>query len=171
MNPMRQIYVEKVVLHIGTGKEARDLERGEKLLRKFTDQKIVKTLAKKRIPTWGIRPGLPIGVMVTLRKSQDLIPRLLKAIDNKLSYSNFDDYGNISFGIKEYIDIPGLKYDPDIEIMGLQVTIALRRKGTRVMHRRVKKSRIGENQIVTKQEAIEFMKKNYGVIIKEEVEE
>ncbi len=164
---MREIRIDKIVLHIGTGKEVKDLERGKKLLTKFTDQKITQTLAKKRIPTWGIRPGLPIGVMVTIRgeKVNELLPRLLQAVDNKLKESSFDNYGNVSFGIPEYIEIPGLKYDPEIEIMGLQVTIALRRPGTRVMNRRYKKSRIGKNHIVRKEEAIQFMKEKYGIEI------
>ncbi|MCD6589822.1 50S ribosomal protein L5 [Candidatus Woesearchaeota archaeon] len=169
-NPMRSIMIEKVVLHVGTGKEVRDLERGEKLLSKFTSQKITKTLAKKRIPTWGIRPGLPIGVMVTLRgkDAEEILERLLKARDNKLKESCFDDYGNINFGIEEYIEIPGLKYDPEIEIMGLQVSIALRRRGQRVQHRKVKRSKIGKNHKVSRQEAIEYMKNKYGLIVEAE---
>ncbi len=164
-NPMRKIYVEKLVLHIGTGKEVKDIERGTKLLRKFTDQKIAQTTAKKRIATWGIRPGMPIGVMATIRgkKALELIPKFLSAKDNVLKESNFDNYGNVNFGIAEYIEIPGIKYDPEIEIMGLQVTIALRRKGQRVATRKRARSKVGKNHIVKKEEAIKFMEETFGI--------
>ena len=31
---------------------------------------------------------------------------------------SIDNEGNLSFGIKEYIDIPEIKYDPNIGILG-----------------------------------------------------
>ena len=163
-NPMRNIHIEKITLYIGTGKDPDKLKRGEKLLSKFTTQKPVATLAKRRIPGFGIRPGLPIGVMVTLRKGfDDIIKNILLAKDNTLKESCFDDYGNINIGIEEYIDIKGVKYDPDIGMMGLQLSISLRRKGLRVQKRLYKRSKIGKNHIVRKEEAMRFMKENFGV--------
>ena len=40
----------------------------------------------------------------------------------KILLRSFQDNGNFSFGIKSYIDIPGEKYDPEIGLMGFDVT-------------------------------------------------
>ena len=86
----------------------------------------------------------------------------------KLSKNNFDDNGNISFGIPEYIDIPGIEYDPEIGVIGLQVSIALMRPGYRVKTRRLNKAKIGKNHRINKEEAIDFMKKEFAILLKEE---
>lgn len=159
-NPMREVMIDKVVLNIGTGKEQANIEKALKLLKLLTGLNGVKTYAKKRIPAWGIRPGMPVGCKKTLRnkKALEVLKLMLKAKDNKLSERNFDEYGNINFGIEEYITIPEVKYDPEIGIMGLQVSVALARRGYRVKNRRIKPSRIGKNHIVSKQDAIDFFR-------------
>ena len=45
---------------------------------------------------------------------------LIEAKDNILINKQFDEFGNLAFGIHEYIDIPGIEYDPKIGIMGLE---------------------------------------------------
>ena len=70
MNPMKNIRIEKVTLNIGAGKDQAKLEKGLLLLSSITGLKPVKTFAKKRIPEWGLRPGLPIGCKITLRKKK-----------------------------------------------------------------------------------------------------
>ncbi|MEK6819300.1 MAG: 50S ribosomal protein L5, partial [Nanoarchaeota archaeon] len=113
---MREIKIEKISLNIGVGKPGEELEKAVKLLGIITGAKPVKTSAKRRIPTWGLRPGLQIGTKVTIRgiKSVELLRELLKAKNNTLSVKNFDGGGNFSFGIHEYLDIPSIKYDPSI---------------------------------------------------------
>jgi large subunit ribosomal protein L5 len=108
-NPMRRIEIDKVTINIGVGKPGEPLERAEKLLKKlFPNRKPTRTKAKKRIKAWEIRPGLEIGVKLTLRKkeAEEALKWLLKAVDNKLSIKQFDKFGNFSFGIKEYVWIP-----------------------------------------------------------------
>ena len=83
---------------------------------------------------------------------------MLNAKDNILQIRNFDDEGNISFGIHEYIDVPGVKYDPDIGIMGFQVCITLKRKGFRIKSRSLKKHSIPRKHRIKREEAIDFMK-------------
>ena len=61
MNKMREIRIEKITLNIGAGKDVGKLEKGVKLLKNITGINPVKTVTQKRIPTWGLRPGLPIG--------------------------------------------------------------------------------------------------------------
>ena len=100
---MRQISIEKVTLNIGAGKDQAKLEKGIKLINNIAGTKPVKTFTKKRIQEWGLRPGLPIGCKLTLRKEKalELLKRLLEAKDNTLKASNLDNEGNISFGIGE----------------------------------------------------------------------
>jgi large subunit ribosomal protein L5 len=75
--------------------------------------------------------------------------------------SSFDNYGNTSIGIHEHIDIPGTKYNPEIGIFGMDVCISLTRPGYRIAKKR-NRDRIGKFHRITKQEAIEFFKKEYG---------
>jgi len=105
-----------------------------------------------------------------LKKIPELLKRLLTAKDNVLTLKSFDNCGNISFGIHEYIDIPGTKYDPKIGIMGLQASVTLGRPGFRIGKRRIQTSKVGKTHKITKEEAIAFMKTNYNVIIKEEAD-
>lgn len=172
MNAMRLIRIEKVTLNIGAGKDQNKLGKAVTLLKHITSKDPVKTKTVKRIAGWGLRPGLPVGCKLTLRRGRfaDLLPRLLSSKDNLLSKSNFDDNGNISFGIQEYIDIPEVKYDPDIGLMGLQVSVTLERPGFRIKKRKILKKPLPKNHAITKQDAIGFMKQTYGIKLKEELE-
>ncbi len=166
MNPMKEIKIEKIVLNIGTGEAGNKLAKAIKLLNSITKLKAIATTTKKRIPTWGIRPGLTIGCKVTLRKNRiEILKNLLIAKENRLKQSNFTA-GTISFGIPEYIDIPGAQYDADIGIIGLDVSIALQRKGYRIK-RKSQKKRIKISHQITKQESIEFMKKKFNINIED----
>lgn len=167
---MRAIKVEKVTLNIGAGKDAQLLEKGVKLLEMLTGIAPVKTQTQKRIPNWGLRPGLPIGCKLTLRgkAAQEIIPKLLVAKDARLSRKNYDEAGNISFGIPEYIDIEGAQYDPAIGIMGLQASITLTRPGYRTKRRRYKTAPVGKRQRITQEESISFMQQHYNVKLTEE---
>lgn len=169
MNPMKEILIEKVTLNIGVGEAGEKLEKVKELLSRITNTKVVKTYAKRRIPSWKIRPGLPIGIKTTLRgeKAIELLKKLFRAIDNKVSKTQFDEEGNLSFGIKEYIHIPGVKYDPSLGIVGMDVCVTLKRRGFRVKRRKYKKSKIGKSHKITKAEAIEFFRKNFNIEIGE----
>ena len=94
---MKDIRIEKITLNVGAGKEQAKLEKGIKLLKIITGIDPVKTVATKRIPGWGLRPGLPIGCKITLRDepANKLLTRLLEARDNKLVPKQFDNSGNI----------------------------------------------------------------------------
>lgn len=166
-NPQRAIKIEKITLNIGVGQAGDKLEKAKKLLNNITNKKPVQTTTQKRIPTWGLRPNLPIGVKVTLRDNQAklLLTRLFAALDNEISEKKFDRFGNFAFGIPEYIDIPGVAYDIDIGIIGLEVAVTLKRAGFRIKKRRIKPSKIKQSHMVTKKEAIDYLKDNYNVKI------
>ncbi len=170
MNKMRTIRIEKLTLNIGAGKDQGLLEKAEKLIEILTGIKPVKTKTQKRIPGWGLRPGLPIGVKLTLRgkKAEEMIPRLLAAKSNVLKPSNLDQGGNVSFGIPEYIDIDGAKYDPAIGIIGLQVCITLERPGFRTKRRRIRPAKPGSHHKLTVEEAKAFMTEKFKTKFEEE---
>ncbi len=170
MNSMQEVRLEKVTLNIGTGGPGEQLNKSLKLLNKISGSKPVATKAKGRIPTWGVRPGLQIGCKVTIRgkKAEELLKRLLVARSNKLSERCVDKSGNLSFGIPEYLDIPGVEYDVSIGIMGLEVAVSLEKPGFRIKRRVLKKSKIPPRQRVSKEEAKNFMEKKFNVIFEEE---
>ena len=158
-NIMREIKIEKVVLSVGGIGE--ELEKGTKLLRILTGRKVAKMKSKKRIPTLGVRPGLEIGSVITIRKNtKEFLERMLKAIDNKLRKKQMNQNG-FSFGIKEYIEIPGIEYQRDIGIKGLDVTVAFKRTGRRVKMKKIKASRIPKRQLISKGEIIKFMEDKF----------
>ena len=165
MNPMQQPRIEKLTLNIGAGKEQSKLDKAVLVLKSLTGIEPLKTVTQKRIPAWGLRPGLPIGCMITLRKhsANQMLKRLLKAKDFTLRDGNFDTGGTVSFGIPEHIDIEGAQYDPKIGVMGLQACITLEKPGYRVKRRSLRRASVGKHHRVTKQEAITFMKHAFGV--------
>mgnify|MGYP001962950430 FL=1 len=166
VNKMKQIQVEKITLNIGSGPDPREVERGMKLLEKISGMKPVeaKVRAGLRIAAWKIRPGLAIGSKVTIRKNtEELLLRLLKAVDMKIPESKFTENG-FSFGIHEYIEIPEVKYDPKLGIFGLNISVTLKRPGFRVKNRKLVNRKIGKTHRLNKEDAIEFVKNKFGVI-------
>ncbi len=162
-NPMKEIRIEKVVLNIGCGKE-KNPEHAAEILKRITGRKPVITKTHKRT-TFGVAKNRPIGAMVTIRKNaEDLLKKLFAAIDNKIKASNFDEHGNFAFGIPEYILIPGVKYDPNLQMLGMDVCVTLERPGYRVKRKRLRK-RIKKSHMITKEEAIKWVKERFNVEI------
>ncbi len=160
-NKMREIKIEKVVLSIGGTGEY--LERGVKLLRLLTEKEPSRTKASKRIPALGVKPGLEVGAVVTVRKNkEELLKKFLIAIDGVLKKKQVSE-NNFSFGIKEYIEIPGIEYHREIGIMGFDITIVFKRAGRRVRLRKIKRGKIPQRQVIKKEEIIKFMEENFEV--------
>ncbi len=164
-NPMRQIRLEKVVLHISVGSNWEKLQRAVNLLENLTEQKPVLKKAKKTIRTFGITKKEPIACMVTLRGSEaeEFLRNALDAVDKKIRYSSLDERGNFAFGIGEHLDIPGVKYDPEIGIFGMDVIVSLERKGFRVKRRNFKRSRVGKNALINPDDASKFLEEKFEV--------
>ena len=163
-NPMQQIRIEKVTLNIGCGDDKSEIEKAQKLLERITEIKPLITTSKKR-STFGIPKGKPLGVKVTLRKekAEKFFDSVIKAVD-KVKESQIDKDGNISFGIKEYIDLPNVKYSPEIGMLGMDVAVTLERPGYRVKRRRVKKALIGKKHKINKEDTMNWLKQR-GVLI------
>jgi len=159
MNPMREIKIEKIVLSIGgTGDE---LEKGFKLLQLLTERTPAKTISRKRIPSLGVRPKLEVGAVVTIRKNPvETLKKMLSTLDNILKKKQISE-NNFSFGVKEYIEIPGMEYQRDIGIRGFDVTVMFKRAGRRVKLKKIKKGKIPKKQAITKEEIIKFMEENF----------
>lgn len=173
MNKMQEIRIEKITLNIGAGESGDKLEKAVSLLKHITNCKPIKTKTMKRIPGWNIRPKLTIGAKVTLRgkKAEELLKRFFKSENNKILIRKFDDKGNFSFGIREYINIPGVEYKPEIGIIGLETAVTLERPGFRIKKRRLKTSKIGNRHKITKEQAMEFIKNKFNVEFTEKEEE
>ncbi|MFW6282846.1 MAG: 50S ribosomal protein L5, partial [Minisyncoccales bacterium] len=139
-----------------------DLEKGVKLLGLLSGgKKPMRTKSTKRIPSLGVRPKLELGCVVTIRKNaQEILERMLSAIDNTLNKKQISE-NNFSFGIKEYIEIPGIEYQRDIGIMGLDVTVVFKRTGRRVKLKKIKKGKIPKRQKIKPEEIIKFMEDNF----------
>ena len=165
---MRRIEIEKVTLNVGCAGDLEKIERAKKLLEMLTRKTPTVTKSKRR-STFGIAKGKPVGVMVTLRKkeAEDFLKRAFYAVENKLKSSWFDQEGNFSFGIKEYIDIQGVKYSHQVGMLGLDVCVSLKRPGFRIKYRRIQKRKIPKKHKISKEEAMEWVKNKFGVEIVE----
>jgi large subunit ribosomal protein L5 len=165
-NIMRTMKIEKVTLSMGALGE--ELPGALKLLGLLSGRKAVETKAKKRIPNFNIRPGLEIGCKVTIRgkKAETLLKNLLMTITNTIKAKQINDQ-DFSFGIAEYIEIPGMEYHRDIGMKGLRVTVTFTRTGKRVELKKVKRGKIPKRQKTTKKEIIEFLKSRFNTEILE----
>ncbi|KAF5088469.1 50S ribosomal protein L5 [Methanoculleus horonobensis] len=165
MTAMKDIYIDKVVVHMGVGESGERLVKAEDLVRQITGQKPVRTIAKRTQPAFGIRKGAPIGCKVTLRRenAEKFISTALNIVERRLASSQFDRTGNVSFGIEEHTDFPGMSYDPTIGIYGMDVNVVLEYKGARIARRSVERRKLPADQKVNKEEAIAFMREHYQV--------
>lgn len=158
-NVMEKIKLEKIILGVGGTGEV--LEKGIKIIERITLKKASRRKSKKRIPTLGVRPGLEIGAMITIRKNpEEMLKRLLVAKENTLKIKQASE-NTLSFGIKEYIEIPGMEYQRDIGIVGFDVTITLKRAGKRTGLKKIGRGKKSTRQIISKEEVIKFMEENF----------
>jgi len=164
---MREIEIEKIILHCG-GTEDK-LDKSTRLLEKITgSKKIFIVQSKKRYPAFGIAPGKKSGCKITIRdkeKIKDLLTRFFESFDNEISKKQIVE-NQFCFGVHEYIEVPGLEYERDLGILGFEVMVVFTRKGKRVKLRKVKQGSYPKKQEVTKEEIVEYLIKNYGLEVK-----
>ncbi len=126
--------VIKITVNRGLGEasqNAKALESSIHEISSITGQKPVVTRAKKAIAGFKIREGMPVGIMVTLRKE-----RMYAFLDRLISISlprirdfrgisprSFDGNGNYSLGIREQIIFPEIDYDRIDQIRGMDISI------------------------------------------------
>lgn len=166
---MRAPFIEKVVVNIGVGEAGERLNKAQKVLSMLTKQKPMVTTAKVTNRDLGVRDGMPIGCKVTLRgeAAETFLKKALTIRENRVASYSFDPEGNLSFGISDYTDFEGMKYDPEIGIFGMDVSVVFHRPGYRVAKRRIMSKRIPREHRMTREEAQAFMREKFNVEVVE----
>ena len=168
-NPHRAVRVIKIVVNAGVGESGENRTKAEKVLQMVTHQKPVATRSHSTNRDFGIRKGQEIGAKVTLRGAvaRDFLARAFEARDRQLDVESIDRNGNFSFGIADYTDFTGMKYDPQIGIHGMDVAVEVGRAGFRVRERRIQSRGIPRALRSTRDETRAFLTQQFGVTILE----
>jgi large subunit ribosomal protein L5 len=166
---MQEPRIDKVVVHIGVGESGQRMVNAEIILREITKHNPVRSTAKKTLPTFGIKKSEPIGIKITLRgkAAEDFLNTALKASGATLRGGQFDKQGNFSFGIEEHTDFPGMRYNPEIGIFGMDVNVSMMRAGYRIARRRIAQKKLPAKQRLNKADTMDYVQKKFGVSISE----
>jgi large subunit ribosomal protein L5 len=169
MNAMREPRVEKVVVNIGVGEAGERLVKAQKVIEMVTGQRPVQTISRTINRDLAIRKGMPLGCKVTLRgtTAEEFLGKALDIRERRIPMYSFDREGNMSFGIADYTDFPGMKYDPEIGIFGMDVSVVIRRAGNRITQRATLRRRLPRGHRMDRSEAMEFMKGKFSVEVVE----
>ena len=163
MNRMLQVRIEKITLNMGCGTDT-PVDVARQILERVSNSKVVITHTKKRT-TFNVPKNKAIGCKTTIRGGkEEFLKRMLEARENRLKESNFDNSGNFSFGIKEYIDIPKMEYDPKLGVLGLDVCVTLERPGYRVKRKKIFK-KLGKNHTIKKEDAMKYVQEKFGTTL------
>jgi len=126
--------LQKIVVNMGLGAAVANpkiIDTAVEELRAMSGQKPIVTRSKKAIANFKLRAGLPIGAMVTLRRSRmwEFLDRLVSVAlprtrDFKgISRKAFDGKGNYTLGLREQIIFPEINYDKIDAIKGLNISL------------------------------------------------
>lgn len=168
-NPMKRIRIEKMVANIGVGEAGDRLLKAAQVLEMLTGRKPVQTLSKTHNKDLGVRKGMPIGVKVTLRGNvaEEFFKKAMWVRQNQLAGYSFDHEGNISFGISDYTDFPDMRYDPEIGIFGLSISVVFSRPGKRVQMRRHGRKKIPIRHRTSTEEIKHLLAERYKIEVVE----
>jgi large subunit ribosomal protein L5 len=132
-NRMRVPTLGKIVINMALS-EAREnvkiLDSAAEELQQIAGQKVVTTKARKAISNFKLREGMPIGVMVTLRRERmwEFFDRLVNVALPRvrdfhgISEKSFDGRGNYSLGLREHTIFAELNLDKIEKVKGLTIT-------------------------------------------------
>ena len=170
--PMRQPHVAKVVIDMCTG-GGEPLGKATTILEGITGQTPLQSRARQTVRDFGIRKKEAIAVRVTLRheKAIEFLAKAFKAKEDVLLIKNWDDDGNFAFGISEHIELPGVKYDPQLGIQGMNITVCIERPGYRVKRRRRKRAKVPYRHRLVPEESMIFIKNTFAIDILEKERE
>jgi large subunit ribosomal protein L5 len=133
-NVMQVPRLSKITLNMGLGEAVQNvkiLDSAVEELSLIAGQKAVITKAKRSIAIYKLREGMPIGVMVTLRRERmlDFFDKLVNVALPRvrdfrgISGKAFDGRGNYSLGIREQIIFPEINLDKIDKIKGMNISI------------------------------------------------
>ena len=164
--------LDKVVVNLAVGQSGETLQKAAQVVEEMTKQKPALVGAHRSIKEFNIRMGEKIAARVTLRgePAATFLKKALVEHDFKILKKSFDNFGNVSWGVKEHINIPGLKYDPSIGIFGFEISVKIVRAGQRVRVRKGRRSKLPKKQYVTKQEAQLFLEENFKAEVVDTIE-
>jgi len=164
-NPMRKIAIDKVVVNIGVGEAGDKLIKAEKVLELLTHHKPIRTISQTTNRDLGIRKKMPIGCKVTLRKAaaEQFLKDAFWVKNNRITGYSFDPQGNFSIGIPDYTDFSGMKYDPDIGIFGMDISVTMKRSGARIAKRKLHRSKIPNRNRLTPEEIKDYIKSQFNI--------
>jgi len=167
--PMRQIYIEKLIVNICVGESGDKLTKAGRVLKELTDQEPVFSVARLTVRTFGIRRNEKIAVHVTVRgqKAEEILNKGLAVHEYELKDRNFSSTGNFGFGVQEHIDL-GLKYDPLVGIYGMDFFVVLGRPGFRVSRKKRGCARVGVTHRITKDVSKKWFTTKFGGTIRNE---
>jgi large subunit ribosomal protein L5 len=132
-NPMEVPRLEKITVNMGLGEAVQNgkiIESAVEELTAIVGQKPVVTRSRKAIATFKLREGMPIGVMVTLRRERmwEFADRLVSLALPRMrdfkgvSPKGFDGRGNYTLGLREHIIFPEIDYDKIDKIKGMNIS-------------------------------------------------
>ncbi|MCI4341962.1 MAG: 50S ribosomal protein L5 [Thermoplasmata archaeon] len=161
----RSLRIIKIVVNSGVGESGDPRSKAEKVLKMVTHQSPIATRSRATNREWGIRQGQEIGAKVTLRgeRAREFLERALDARDRQLDPDSIDRHGNLSFGVADYTDFAGLKYDPAIGIHGMDICVEVGRAGWRVRDRRSQSRPIPHSARVPASETRTFLEQSFRV--------
>ena len=133
-NVMQVPRLSKVIVNMGLGdaiENIKVIDSAAEEIGVITGQRPVVTKARKSIANFKLRAGVPIGVMVTLRRDRmyHFLDKLMaialpRVRDFKgVTPKGFDGRGNYTLGVKEQIIFPEVNYDKIDKIRGMNITI------------------------------------------------
>lgn len=133
-NIMQVPRLSKIIINIGLGEaiqNAKVLEGAEKDLVAISGQHPVITRSKRAIAAFKLRPGMPIGMRVTLRgiRMYDFFDKLVSIVLPRIRdfqgipRDSFDGQGNYTLGMKEQIVFPEIEYDKIDKLRGMEIVI------------------------------------------------
>ena len=125
--------IKKIVVNIGIKDAVGDskiLVQVKAVLEQITGQIAVRTVARNSIASFKLRQGMPIGVKVTLRRTQmyhfldKLVNVVLPSVRDFQGVSlKFDGHGNYNLGLKDWMVFPEIDYDKVDKSRGMNITI------------------------------------------------
>ena len=126
--------LEKIVVNAGVGEASQESKLLDSVLAELTaitGQRATMRRSRKAISNFKLRQGMPVGVMVTLRREimYEFLDRLVnfalpQVRDFRgLSNRSFDGRGNYTLGIREQIIFPEIDYDGIDRIRGMDISI------------------------------------------------